>query len=308
MAAPGRPPKTNLPYAKWDTNVFMDKDIIRLMDAQGCAGFVIYFFLAQMARMDHGYFYEWSYADAPITAKMVGGGVRSEAVIQTVTLCLRLGLFDKGLFDRHGILTSRRLQRSFVEATKGGRKYCAVREEYRLLPNFEKNEGEGLDNHTADTYFPGENPDFPDGNADFPPGNSDNNKNRRDLKEIRSDEKRRSRTRAREGPSYEEVREYTAARGWLEENTRFFYDLYAASGWRDSNGKPVKSWKQKAIYWERDARNDPKGRPISAAPAEGRSDADKLEAMKRMAKALGGARTAAAVQSPASPDAPPKGN
>jgi hypothetical protein len=50
-------------------------------------------------------------------------------------------------------------------------------------------------------------------------------------------------------PTIEEVIEYCASRNNMVDPYKFF-DFYDVSGWIDSNGKPVKNWKQKVITWE----------------------------------------------------------
>lgn len=50
-------------------------------------------------------------------------------------------------------------------------------------------------------------------------------------------------------PTLEEVKTYVAERGNRIDAQRF-YDYYEAAGWKDSSGKSVKNWKQKAITWE----------------------------------------------------------
>ncbi|HIZ15553.1 MAG TPA: hypothetical protein H9816_06550 [Candidatus Tidjanibacter faecipullorum] len=46
-------------------------------------------------------------------------------------------------------------------------------------------------------------------------------------------------------PTAEEVIAYFVANGQNAETGRRAYEYYAAGGWRDSNGKPVRSWQQK---------------------------------------------------------------
>lgn len=50
-------------------------------------------------------------------------------------------------------------------------------------------------------------------------------------------------------PTIDEVKAYVAERGNRIDAQRF-YDYYEAAGWKDSSGKSVKNWKQKAITWE----------------------------------------------------------
>lgn len=50
-------------------------------------------------------------------------------------------------------------------------------------------------------------------------------------------------------PTLDEVKAYVSERGNRIDAQRF-YDYYEAAGWKDSSGKSVKNWKQKAITWE----------------------------------------------------------
>lgn len=161
----GRPEKIALDYSGWSVDIFdSDPKIDKLMDAQGCAGFVIYFYLCQRAYGGQGYYYEWSYDDAATTARKVGGGVGSETVKQTVNLCLRIGLFDRDLFEGRGILTSRGIQKRYVVAMAGKvRKH--IRREYWLLSD---EESAGVVCFTQKSNFGDENADLSPENADYP--------------------------------------------------------------------------------------------------------------------------------------------
>lgn len=135
-------PKQGIDYAGWSVDIFDgDEKIDKLMDAQGCTGFVIYFYLCQMAYKHDGYFYRWSYDNAATTARRVGGGVGSETVKNTVGLCLQIGLFNKPLFDRDGILTSKGIQRRYCAAVQKRRSKSVIKK-YWLLND---EESKGLD-------------------------------------------------------------------------------------------------------------------------------------------------------------------
>ena len=133
----GRPPKNSLDYAGWDVSIFdNDRKIDKLLEVQGCTGFVVYFFLCQRAYGSEGYFYPWTCDEAPTTAKKIGGGVGSESVINTVNLCLRIGLFDNDLYARYKIITSRGIQKRFWQVAKTRTSKTAI-SEYWLLENEE---------------------------------------------------------------------------------------------------------------------------------------------------------------------------
>ena len=80
----GRPPKRNLNYSTWDVDVLEnDTSIDNLIDAQGPAGFYVYFALCQKAYATDGYFYRWGYDNAASTARKLGGGLNpnNEAIV-----------------------------------------------------------------------------------------------------------------------------------------------------------------------------------------------------------------------------------
>ena len=165
----GRPSKQSLDFAGWSVDVFDNEPKIdKLIDAQGCVGFTVFFFLCQRAYGSNGYFYEWSFDDAATTARKIGGGVCSQAVVDTVRLCLRVGLFDKDLHDRHMILTSKGIQKRYtqVAATRANK---TVIEEYWLL---KKEESAGLNIHTLNSGSSTGNLNFAPGNANFAPRNA----------------------------------------------------------------------------------------------------------------------------------------
>ena len=107
-------PKKKLDFAAWNTDIFENEPKIdKLLDAQGWNGFAVYFWLCLKAYGSEGYYYLWSYDDGPTTARKMGCGIRSETVRATVTKCLQIGLFDKRLFEEHGVLTSRGIQKKY---------------------------------------------------------------------------------------------------------------------------------------------------------------------------------------------------
>jgi hypothetical protein len=129
----GRPPKEGIDYSGWAVDIFdNDIKIDKLLDAQGACGFLVYFYLCQKAYGSSGYYYSWSFDNAATTARKIGGGVGSDTVKNTVSLCFQIGLFDKNLFDGHGIITSKGIQRRYWQIAKD-RTYKSVIKDYWLL-------------------------------------------------------------------------------------------------------------------------------------------------------------------------------
>lgn len=59
-------------------------------------------------------------------------------------------------------------------------------------------------------------------------------------------------------PTLDEVKAYIAEKGY-HVDAETFYQFYNVDQWIDSNGNPVKSWKQKLITWESKDKNKDKG-------------------------------------------------
>ena len=77
-----------------------------------------------------------------------------------------------------------------------------------------------------------------------------------DCKPHRKPNKKKGKQTAKQfvPPTLEEVKAYCAERG-NKVDAQFFFDFFDASGWIDSKGNPVRSWKQKILTWESHAKN-----------------------------------------------------
>lgn len=130
----GRPPKKGLNYSTWDVNVLeTDPDIDKLIDSQGPAGFFVYFALCQRAYGGEGYYVPFERESASSLARRLGGGLSSCQVTGIVDRCLSIGLYDKDLWNRYGVLTSRAIQRRYLEGIQRRTGPIEIVQEYWLL-------------------------------------------------------------------------------------------------------------------------------------------------------------------------------
>ena len=60
-------------------------------------------------------------------------------------------------------------------------------------------------------------------------------------------------TKRFERPTLDDVKAYCQERSNNVDAQKFF-DFYSAANWVDSQGKPVKNWKQKLITWEKSSK------------------------------------------------------
>lgn len=76
-----------------------------------------------------------------------------------------------------------------------------------------------------------------------------------DIEELiaKSEPKTKPKKKAFVPPTLPEVQEYVKERGLMIDPAAFF-DYFTEGGWKDSEGKPVKNWKQKALTWDCSAR------------------------------------------------------
>lgn len=76
-----------------------------------------------------------------------------------------------------------------------------------------------------------------------------------DIEELiaKSEPKPKPKKKAFMPPTLPEVQEYVKERGLMIDPAAFF-DYFTEGEWKDSEGKPVKNWKQKALTWDCSAR------------------------------------------------------
>lgn len=79
------------------------------------------------------------------------------------------------------------------------------------------------------------------------------------INKIEDKPKRKDKDIYGKRPSIEEVRAYVQEKGYHFDPQHFF-DYYDASGWKMQSGKPVKSWKQCCVTWERNWKKSNQGK------------------------------------------------
>lgn len=124
-----RPQKEGLDYFSLDCR-FSDR--VKLIQAEfGLVGIGILIRLWQKIYGEKGYYTKWDTDVALVFADECRVGV--SVVNEVVSACIRRGLFDKNMYDRHGILTSASIQSRFAAATSR-RESQEVFEGYLLIP------------------------------------------------------------------------------------------------------------------------------------------------------------------------------
>ena len=126
MSAPN---KHGLDYFPHDVDMSHDQKIEYLEAECGLIGYAIYNkLLEKIYRI--GYFTRWLQKDNKLFSKH--NNIEVNVCINSINVCINEGLFNKNLYESYNILTSRSVQKRYIEANKRRQKikYC---KEFALL-------------------------------------------------------------------------------------------------------------------------------------------------------------------------------
>lgn len=124
-----RPKKAGLDYFPLDVNVSDDDKIFYLEAEYGVEGFGIFIKLL-LKIYDEGYYIEWDDFNIKVTSRKVNVDINT--LREVVNVCLESGLFNKKLYEKYNILTSKGIQERYLEATIR-RKSVKIIKEYSLI-------------------------------------------------------------------------------------------------------------------------------------------------------------------------------
>lgn len=106
-------------------------DKFDLIEAEfGLTGFAVVVKLLQKIYAGQGYYCEWTKEVALLFGKKIGLG--GNAVSEIVEASVRRGIFDRELYEKYSVLTSKGIQERYLEAVSR-RKKVEVKKEYLLI-------------------------------------------------------------------------------------------------------------------------------------------------------------------------------
>lgn len=126
--------KVGIDYFPLDVD-FFDDDKIQLIESEfGMkGGYIAIRLLCKIFK--GGYYYKWGTDECLLFTRQLGvEGVSKNTVDEIINGLIRRRFFDKGCFDKFGILTSKGIQDRYFEATKRYKKYDVFKE-YLLSDN-----------------------------------------------------------------------------------------------------------------------------------------------------------------------------
>jgi hypothetical protein len=126
-----RPNKQGLEYYPNDVDIHDDDKIALISSKFGAIGeAVIWRLFCKIYK--NGYYYEWGEDECMLFCRWSGGIFNTEQVDKIVSECISRDIFDSGIFNRFGILTSRGIQKRFIKATNE-RKEVEIKEDLWLI-------------------------------------------------------------------------------------------------------------------------------------------------------------------------------
>lgn len=131
-----RPIKEGLDYFPLDTDIIHDLKIRKIMRSNGPQAIAVLLDLLGNIYGDHGYYMQWDDDVRFLIADDVG--ISEAAVDEMVKKAVQVDFFNKKLFDKFSILTSKGIQKRYQKASKRKTSYC-IQKRYSLVVNVHNN-------------------------------------------------------------------------------------------------------------------------------------------------------------------------
>lgn len=130
-----RPQKEGLDYFPLDVDIDQDDKIALIEARYGIVGFgvVIRLFMKVYKR---SYFYEWTEKEQLLFSRRVNVDIK--VINEIIKDCLKWEIFDKSMYEKHRVLTSRGIQRRYLKAADR-RQSVQIRSAHILLGDDEVN-------------------------------------------------------------------------------------------------------------------------------------------------------------------------
>jgi len=128
-----RPQKAGLDYFPLDTDMDNDDKTVLIESRYGLEGFAIVIKLL-MKIYKTGYYYKWTERERLLFSKRIGAN--EKLIADIIKDCIEWDLFDKKMFEKYQILTSKGIQKRYFEAVKR-RQGIDVYMMYTLIPIYD---------------------------------------------------------------------------------------------------------------------------------------------------------------------------
>ncbi|MEA1849233.1 DUF4373 domain-containing protein [Chryseobacterium sp. MHB01] len=221
----GRQIKSGLEYFPFDTKFFNNIKVRKLIKYQGGRSIVIYACLLCNI-YEKGYYMLWDDEIPFLVSEKTG--FEEGYIKEVIKCCFSVGLFDKNLYEKFKVVTSKGIQKRYDTICKISKRKNQI-EEFSLINSEEMPiSSEEISINSEETQI------NPEESAQSKVKKSKVNK----IKEVKE---------KFAPPTLDEVLSYFDEKGYTAEVAKKAYDYYHVGKWIDSKGNPVKNWKQKMI-------------------------------------------------------------
>lgn len=133
--ADGRWFKDGVNYWNIDVDFFENKKVRLIRGEFGIKGVYLYILILNEIYRTGGYYKKWDHDDCLLMSASSGvaGDCSPKLIAEVVQGLVRRSLFDKGVLDRFGVLTSAEIQRRFLRIVGNSRDNIPMIQEYFLL-------------------------------------------------------------------------------------------------------------------------------------------------------------------------------
>jgi hypothetical protein len=144
--------RQGLDYFPLGTDTINNRKLRRVMKREGDEAFTVYMLLLSLIYSDEGYFVKTDDEFCEEIADRLFS-TDCDKVARVIAQLIDLGVFDAGLHERYGILTSEEIQRQYKLIMR--RRKCVIRAEYNLIPADEVENTEDTARPAAETVATG---------------------------------------------------------------------------------------------------------------------------------------------------------
>ena len=261
----GRLTKQGIDYFPLDVQ-FDDKSELYLIEKEA-VGLAVMITLWQIIYQNEGYFINNS-GDLHLLIKR-RINVNINDINDCINAMLKRGILDARLYEKHGILTSKAIQKRYFDAAKRKKEVRVIRA--FIVTN--------LDSYTNLINVDINNIDV-DINGINVGGNATKEEEEEEGKEDRTplppNPKKKAPVKKFQPPTQDEVVAYFESNGYSADAAVRAYRYYDAGNWKDAKGSQVRNWKQKMVgNWFKDENKD---RPQSGSVFQNLTGRDRQNA------------------------------
>ena len=251
----GRPKKIGLDYFPFDVDFFQDIKIRKLVKYQGGKAITVYALLLCNIYKE-GYYMRWDEELPFIISEL--SGYEEAYVREVLKCCMNIGLIDKDLYEKDGVLSSKGIQERYLLIAKNCNRKGVI-SEFTLVSCQETpvsseetrvNSEKSAQSKVKERKINKKDSSYEESKKALSPPLIPGLEEKKSKKQ-----KSRPKETGFSPPTLDDVLEYFSSQdaanrieNW-EESARRFYDYFNAVDWKDKSGRLITRWDSRANNW-----------------------------------------------------------